>query len=248
MRIALTFAIVLLSAVSGDAQQPESATTSGRTFLLLVDDLHVDFANTPRTRALLKRLLGVMVESDHIGIAATGRSSVAVPTGPNPQRAEATIRNMVGGALRPSAWLAAAQTTEGRIEFWQAAHASLSAALQLLRSRDERRQAVLIYISNGHQRSTELWNGAAAGPNSPSQAFDALVDAANRGGVPIHTFCPLGLMGSDEPLPGSDAWRAHVREDRETLRALAERTGGIAALDPADLETAITRLGDFARR
>jgi hypothetical protein len=248
MRIAFTFAVVLLTAAIGAAQQPESATTSGRTFLLLVDDRHVDFANTPRTRALLKRLIGIMVDSDHIGITSTGRSSIAEPTGPDQQRAEAVIQKMVGGALRPPAWLAAAQTAGGRIEMWQAAQASLSAALQLLRSRDERRQAVLVYISNGHQRSTELWNGAAAGPTSPSQAFDALVDAANRGGVPIHTFYARGLMGSDEPLPGSDEWRAHMQQGRDTLRALAERTGGIAALDPADLETAITRLRDFARR
>jgi hypothetical protein len=250
MRTTTVVLAVALLTVSLPAQQPPAPGAGGRTFLLLVDSLHLDFVATPRTRSLLKQLTAVMVEGDHIGIATTGVSSVVAPPGQDPQRGDATIRQVVGSALRPARWLAEAQTPQGRTEIGLRARVSFLTALELLRSRDASRPAVLVYISDGHQRSTESLGGVAAGPDSPSQAFEALIDAANRGGVPIHTLSPRGLMESAVPLPAVDSneWRAHVQQSRETLRALAERTGGVATIDPADLETGLRRLRDFARR
>ena len=56
---------------------------AGRVFLLFIDDLHLDFRSTPRTRDLLKRMMRLLIhEGDMFGIVrpATRRSPNSSPT------------------------------------------------------------------------------------------------------------------------------------------------------------------------
>ena len=46
---------------------------AGRVFLLFIDDMHLDFRSTPRTRDLLKRMMRLLIhEGDMFGIVTTG--------------------------------------------------------------------------------------------------------------------------------------------------------------------------------
>ncbi|HUU35088.1 MAG TPA: hypothetical protein VMW48_13580, partial [Vicinamibacterales bacterium] len=52
---------------------------AGRIFLIIVDDLHLDFRNTGRIRNLFKRISSTLVhEGDMFGIVSTGPSSLAI--------------------------------------------------------------------------------------------------------------------------------------------------------------------------
>jgi VWFA-related protein len=58
--------------------RPRSDTT-GRIFLLIVDDMHLDFRNTGRIRELFKRISRDLIhEGDMFCIVSTGPSSIAV--------------------------------------------------------------------------------------------------------------------------------------------------------------------------
>ncbi len=47
-------------------------------FLIFIDDLHLDFRMTPRTRDLMKRMLKNLVhDGDMFGIVSTGTSSIS---------------------------------------------------------------------------------------------------------------------------------------------------------------------------
>ena len=52
---------------------------AGRIFLLFVDDLHLDFRNTPRIRDLFKKISTELIhDGDMFGIVSTGPSSISV--------------------------------------------------------------------------------------------------------------------------------------------------------------------------
>ena len=51
---------------------------AGRVFLIFIDDLHLDFRLTPRTRDLMQRILRNLVhEGDMFGIVSTGTAARA---------------------------------------------------------------------------------------------------------------------------------------------------------------------------
>jgi hypothetical protein len=51
---------------------------SGRVFLIFIDDLHLDFRSTPKTRELLKKIGKDLIhDGDMFGIVTTGTSSIS---------------------------------------------------------------------------------------------------------------------------------------------------------------------------
>jgi hypothetical protein len=52
---------------------------AGRVFLFFVDDLHMDFNDTPKIRQLFKKMANTLVhDGDMFGIVSTGPSSIAI--------------------------------------------------------------------------------------------------------------------------------------------------------------------------
>src|SRR5688572_23181934 len=60
---------------------PKSRPTNdaaGRIFLIFIDDLHLQFRETPRTRELIKKMLRNLIhDGDMFGIVSTGHSSIS---------------------------------------------------------------------------------------------------------------------------------------------------------------------------
>ena len=74
---------------------------AGRVFLLFIDDLHLDFRSTPRTRDLLKRMLRLLIhEGDMFGIVSTGTSSISEQLTYDRQVLESAIARITGGGLK----------------------------------------------------------------------------------------------------------------------------------------------------
>ncbi len=71
-----------------------------------------------------------------------------------------------------------------------------------------------------------------------------LTRAANRANATIYTIDPRGLVGGpdlDENLDMVD-WQNHVRQTQDTLRVLAELTGGYAVVNQNDFRKALQRI------
>jgi len=68
--------------------------------------------------------------------------------------------------------------------------------------------------------------------------------AANRANASFYTIDPRGLVGMpdiDENLDPSD-WADYIRKSQDSLRVLAEQTGGIAVVNQNDFERALKRI------
>jgi len=71
-----------------------------------------------------------------------------------------------------------------------------------------------------------------------------LTKAANRANATLYTIDPRGLVAGpdmDDDVSTQD-WNAYVRETQDSLRVLAEETGGIAVVNQNDFDKALKRI------
>ncbi len=71
-----------------------------------------------------------------------------------------------------------------------------------------------------------------------------LTRQANRSNATFYTFDPRGLVAGgdiDEPVDPVE-WESHLRKSQDSLRVLAEQTGGIAVVNTNDHTKAIRRI------
>jgi VWFA-related protein len=126
---------------------------SGRIFLLLIDDLHLDFKNTAQVRALVKKIKGTLIhEGDMFGIVSTGTSSIAIDMTYDTKRIDEAIKKIMGGGLKPSEIIQGPEGQEGPTEVRYRAHVAFSTAEDLLAQLEKvtNRRKALVYISNGY--------------------------------------------------------------------------------------------------
>ncbi len=126
---------------------------AGRIFLIFIDDLHLDFRNTPRTRDLIKKMLRNLIhDGDMFGIVSTGTSSISEQLTYDRQILESAIEQITGGALKPKEIIEGSQGSQGPTELRHRAHVAFSTAYDLMKNLEKvqnRRKAVL-YISSGY--------------------------------------------------------------------------------------------------
>ena len=88
---------------------------AGRIFLFFVDDLHMNFRDTPRIRQLFKKMSTMLVhEGDMFGIVSTGTSSIAIDMTYDRKRMDEAINKISGSALKPSEIIEAPQGPKDR--------------------------------------------------------------------------------------------------------------------------------------
>jgi VWFA-related protein len=248
---------------------------AGRIFLIFVDDLHLDFANTGRIRDLFKRISKELIhEGDMFGIVSTGPSSLAIDLTYDRRRLDEAIKKISGSGLKPSDIIQGPQGAEGPSEVRYRAHVAFSTAYDLLRNleRVQNRRKAIVYVSNGYDfnpfedsryGSNSLFGnrhqladdeGYEGNPfNRQGQQFaDAdltrelaeLTRAANRANATIYTIDPRGLVGGpplDENIDMVE-WGNHVRKTQDSLRVMADLTGGIAVVNQNDFNRALKRI------
>ncbi len=133
-----------------------------------------------------------------------------------------------------------------------------------------RRKAVVL-ISNGYDfdpfassrkgtAGAGMLNNRNVDPNDPNNALfnqgsqfnDAelsmrlveLTRQANRANATFYTFDPRGLIAGqdiDEPVDMVE-WESHLRKQQDSLRVVAELTGGIAVVNTNDFSKALKRI------
>jgi VWFA-related protein len=247
---------------------------AGRVFLLFIDDLHLDFRSTPRTRDLLKRMMRLLIhEGDMFGIVSTGHSSISEQLTYDRQILESAISRVTGGGLRPKEIIEGMQGAQGPTELRHRAHVAFSTAYDLMRNLEklQNRRKAVIYLSSGydfnpfetsrldeqarrmHVESADLQSDPFFRTQQSSQLLSEadlvrelaeLTRAANRANATLYTIDPRGLVAGpdmDDEVPTQE-WNTYVRETQDSLRVLAEETGGIAVVNQNDFDKALKRI------
>jgi VWFA-related protein len=248
--------------------------TAGRIFLIIVDDLHLDFRNTGRIRDLFKRIGNTLVhEGDMFSIVSTGPSSIAIdPTYDRKILTEA-IKKITGNGLKPSDIIQGAEGADGPSEVRYRAHVAFSTAYDMLTQmeRINNRRKAVVWVSNGYDFNpfaesrlgedpvfggrfgqTREEGKQEQGMTNQNQFADAdlarelaeLTRTANRANATLYTIDPRGLVAGtdlDEQLDPVE-FGEHVRKTQDSLRVLAEQTGGIAVVNQNNFDKALKRI------
>jgi VWFA-related protein len=263
--------------------------TSGRIFLFFVDDLHLQFQQSGRVRALFQKISKLLVhEGDLFGIVSSGPSSISIDMTYDKKRLDEAINKIHGDGLKPSEIIQRSTGTEGPTELRHRAHVAFSTMLEALSNLEKvtNRRKALVWVSEGYDfnpfqdsryglhkpgspflqnMSNQMAN--QGDPDNPdSQRVDPLVQsmkqsetfsdadlafelseitrAANRANTTIYSIDPRGLVAGqdiDEPVDPQE-WGEHLRKTQDTMRVLADDTGGIAVVNQNDFDKALKRI------
>jgi VWFA-related protein len=260
---------------------------AGRVFLIFIDDLHLDFRSTPRTRELIKKMLKLLIhEGDMFGVVTTGYSSISEQLTYDRQVLDSLISKVTGGGLKAKEIIEGMQSSQGPTELRHRAHVAFSTAYDLMKNLEklQNRRKAVIYISSGYDfnpfeqsrleeqaRRMGLTDSSGDGTGSGQSAVDQLMTdpfvrnqqssqmlaeadlvrelaeltrAANRANATMYTIDPRGLVAGqdlDDEVPTQE-WNAYVRDTQDSLRVLAEETGGIAVVNQNDFDKALKRI------
>jgi VWFA-related protein len=249
--------------------------SSGRVFLVFIDDLHMSPRDTPRVRDLMTKIAAELIhEGDLFGIVSSGHSSIAIEMTYDRKRLDEAMRKIMGGGLMPSEIIGTPDGSQGPPEVRFRAHVAFSSAYEILQKLEQvhDRRKAFIYISSGYdfdpfaksraQAATERFASLRGSDQVPDtnpfskngnefaaadlvSELSELTRQANRANTTIYTIDPRGLVaGADIDQAGLDSadWQDHVRETQNSLRVIAELTGGLAAINTNDFNTALRRI------
>ena len=219
--------------IAAAAAQPVGAQPTAR-WLIVVDDLHVDFRNTGPLRALVKTIAAdVIHDGDQLALYSTGPSGVSVAWTYDRSVIDSVVTKMAGNALRVVDILGMMEGPAPTDEVQYRATIALrrvNAIVQRLDAALERTIAV-IYISNGYV------------DRSPS-----LTRAGGRP-MPIFALDPRLLPGAvvDRTGVARVRWNAYWTATRHSLRALSTATGGFALEEGDELTPTLARISSLVR-
>ena len=249
---------------------------AGRIFLIIVDDLHLDFRNTGRIRDLFKRISRTLVhEGDMFGIVSTGPSSLAIDLTYDRKILDEAIKKITGNGLKPSDIIqgqdgaagpdrGALPRARGVLDGARHRHAARThhqpaqgrglgqqrLRLQSVREARARRGSDLRRplgpdAEEGQRVQPAVQPGHAVRRRRPG-ARTGRPDAqsANRANATFYTIDPRGLVAGadlDEQLDPAD-FQDHIRKTQDSLRVLAEETGGIAIVNQNNFDKGLKRI------
>jgi len=268
-----------------------TSDVSGRVFVFLVDDLHLQFHNTVRVREIFKKISKTLVhDGDMFAIVSTGTSSIAVGMTYDRKRLDESIEKIIGGELRPSDIIDGPGNSQGPTEVRHRAHVAFETVYDVLAHLEQvhDRRKALVYVSDGYHFNP--FSDARLGLMDPSSPFlqnhmqqllnfedqdnggtilgkdpvalmaarqtgafaDAdlamelgeVIRAANRSNTTLYTIDPRGLVGQPDidQTVSPQQWNDFVRTSQDSLRVLAENTGGIAIVNMNDFDTGLKQI------
>jgi VWFA-related protein len=90
-----------------------------------------------------------------------------------------------------------------------------------------------------HQKQNEVFADADL-----ARELGELTRQANRANVTVYTIDPRGLvgMGDIDEQVDPQQWNEYVRKSQDSLRVIAEETGGIAVVNQNDFSKALKRI------
>jgi hypothetical protein len=219
MRFPAGVIVLALSAAAWSQSQPV-------TWLIFIDDLHLQFVETGRLRSVLSALgrERALRDGDGCLVRCSGPSCTAGKDPPTTCAALADWRGATGNGLKEEDQLR--DLSDGRLrELIYRAQTALATADALLGEAPASGRSALIYLSNGY-----LAEARAADRLSRLAAAAA---AKNVRVFPI-TFRRVEYDPRRTPTISLEQWQALMNETAGSLAILATKTGGRVVLDPLD--------------
>jgi hypothetical protein len=219
MRFPLGVIVLALSAVAWSQSQPV-------TWLIFIDDLHLQFVDTGRLRLVVRAIGRELVRPDGDGclVRCSGPSCTAGKDAPTTCATLVDWRNATGNGLKEEDQLR--YRSDGRLrELIYRAETAVTTADALLGEAPAGRRAALIYISNGYlaeaRAADRLSTFAAAAAAKHVRVFPVTVKRVE--------YDP-GRTPSISPAH----WQALMNETAGSLEILASNTGGGVIPNPLD--------------
>ena len=258
---------------------------AGRVFLLFVDDLHMDFQQTPRIREIFRKMLKNLIhDGDMWGMVSTGTSSISIDLTYDRALLDDAINRISGNGLKPTEIIKGQEGADGPVELRYRAHVAFTTANQLMSNLEKlhnRRKAVL-WVSSGYDfnpfeksrlkeqlgpcddssgssgdgsQSNCVGANGQVDPNlqpQGSQFADAervrdmaeVTRGANRANATLYTIDPRGLVAGSDIGENLDPveWERYVSKTVDSLRTIADLTGGFAVVNQNDFDKALKRI------
>lgn len=240
----------------------------GRIYLIVLDDVHTDLTRTPRVKAAATRFIeNNFGTNDLAAVVFTGRTGDGQDFTNNPRLLVAAINKFTGRKLRSGTLnrIEGARVNPGTgalepgddIDQMDRAFRARSMANSIRKLSEfmagvRGRRKTMILIGEGVDYDIYEAVGQL-GSTASSVILDThdAIAAATRGNVTIYTIDPRGLMNAESDLievsgtVGDADGRAignELRLSQDSLRVLADATGGFAAVNRNDLNGAFDRI------
>jgi VWFA-related protein len=259
----------LFSPQAVEADVESNQTIDGRIYLIVLDDLHVDVLRTSRVKAIVKRFIERNLGANDLAavVFTGGRSKDAQEFTSNKRLLQASVDTFIGRKLRSptlakldqfnrTAGLSGTAMDPDAFQRGYDARTALQSVERLagyMAGLHGRRKA-LVYVSEGIDYDIYNLFDTNLSPSDVIDATRSAVAAATRGNVSIYALDPRGLhtVGADlidaptspddDRTLGLPALQDELRMSQDSLRALADQTGGFAAINQNDLDATFDRI------
>jgi VWFA-related protein len=256
---------------AGKPVEPDVQTNEhleGRIYLFVLDDIHTDFTRTPRVKAAARRFIEQNFgTNDLAAVVFTGRTDGSQDFTNRPGLLLAAIDKFVGRKLRSATIQriegARVNPETGNLEpgddidqmdrAFRARNVmnNIRKLAEFMAGVRGRRKAMLLIgegIDYNIFEATGVLGSTASAVLLDTQ--DAIA-SATRGNVSVYAIDPRGLTTGDEDLitqsstvgdADGRALQSEMRLSQDSLRVLADSTGGFAAVNRNDMNGAFDRI------
>jgi VWFA-related protein len=255
------------TAIEPDVQTNQSI--EGRVYLIVFDDWHIDVSRTARVKAAARRFIEQNFGTNDIAaVVYTGRNDASQDFTSNRQLLLASIDRFIGGKLRSATlnrienMVTSPEGTLGpgldvnqqeRAYRARAVMGSIRKLSEFMAGVRGRRKAMLL-IGEGIDYDIDQVMGVdGATASIVLEDTRNAIAAATRSNVAIYTIDPRGLtVPGDELIEvgtafpdqgvGTASLMNEQRVAQQSLRTLAQETGGFAAINQNDFASAFERI------
>jgi VWFA-related protein len=256
---------------AGKPIEPDVQTNEhleGRIYLLVLDDIHTDFTRTPRVKAAARRFIEQNFgTNDLAAVVYTGRSDASQDFTNNPRLLiqaidkfsgrklrSATIQRIEGARSNPeTGQLEPGDDIEQMDRSFRARSVmnNIRKLAEFMAGVRGRRKAMLLIgegVDYNIYEATGILGSTASAVLLDTQ--DAIA-SATRGNVSIYAIDPRGLQTGSEDLiqvsgtvgdANLNSIQSEMRLSQDSLRVLAASTGGFAAVNRNDMDSAFDRI------
>jgi hypothetical protein len=205
-------------------------------WLIFVDDLHVQFTTTGYLLRLVRAIATDLVrDGEAFIVAASGGNSVGVERTADRDRLSVFAKHVSGAALAPKDVIGVARMNR---EVQLREDMAVNAVFGILDAVHEEhgRRRVLVVISNG-------WPSGSEG-----QTVQVMTSLAKAQVIPVITIDPQQFVPVKQPIAAVDPEVAALRATMTaSLRAVSERTGGLALLESRNITEVVRRARTVVR-
>lgn len=241
---------VPVSHPAADAASSASGGRAGRVYLLLLDDLHTHALRTEEVRAIAREFIeGTLLANDVAAVALTSGLAPSQAFTSNRQRLLDVVDRFRGLDVRQRLEDADSTPFGGPTKLRMLR--TLERIAEWMGGGDARRKAIILIGQGIDTGSSPVTRGAGSLAADTLELRDAMSRAsgiAARHDVTLYAIDPRGLpTGEQSSIPTrflfpDERFSAAIRREKESLRTLAEETGGFALVDSNQFRQAFERV------